>query len=360
MDLSSQGRARNEPRASGLAAHPESPGFIHGEVQKYTDVNATHGIAPESVLTGEHKEPQLREVLYIDRSTGRKEVEKVYGKWAVYLLYGDYVFSGLIGSFLRWFSKIPFFSSLYGRMQKRKSSTKKILPFVEAFEIDPSEFLKDIGAFESFNDFFIRKLKSDVRPIAEGREAILPADGRYMVYPDISLADGFFVKGRKFALNSFLQDRELAEKYQKGSMVLVRLCPADYHRFHFPVDCIPSKTRMINGYLYSVNPLALKRNIEIFCENKRVITHLESEEFGKVLFIEIGATNVGVIHQIFTPFKKVLKGDEKGYFSFGGSAIVLLFEPGKIQFDFDLVQTSRRKIETRSLFGQSLGTSILK
>lgn len=303
----------------------------------------------------------MGEIVYIDRSTGKQETEKVYGEWALSLLYGHHFLSRSVGALLRWFSRIPLFSSFYGWLQKTKSSSKKIRPFVDAFAVDSSEFAEDIDAFDSFNDFFIRKLKSGMRPIAQGDDrAVLPADGRYLVYPDISLADGFLVKGKKFSLAPFLQDDALAKTYQNGSMVLARLCPVDYHRFHFPIDCVPSEPRKINGFLYSVNPVALKRNIEIFCENRRVVTQLESEVFGKVLFVEVGATNVGTICQTFIAGKKVLKGDEKGYFSFGGSAIAILFEAGKIQFDSDLIRTSNDVIETRGLFGQSLGVSISK
>jgi len=312
-------------------------------------------------LTSKHKESHVGEILYIDRSTGEQKTEKVYGGWALSLVYGDHFLSRSIGGLLRWFSKIPIFSSLYGWLQKTKSSSKKILPFVETYAIDSSEFAKEIDAFDSFNDFFIRKLKDGVRPIASGDScAVLPADGRYLVYPDIDQADGFFVKGKRFSMTSFLQDDTLARTYQNGAMALARLCPVDYHRFHFPIDCVPSEPRKINGFLYSVNPIALKRNIEIFCENRRVVTKLESDIFGKVLFVEIGATNVGTICQTFTPSKKVLKGDEKGYFSFGGSAIAILFEAGKIQFDSDLIQASKNRTEVRGLFGQSLGVSVSK
>ena len=114
----------------------------------------------------------------------------------------------------------------------------------------------------------------------------------------------------------------------------------------------------INGWLYSVNPAAIKKNVKIFAENKRTVCVLDTAAFGKVLFMEIGATCVGAIHETYAAGKVCKKGDEKGYFSFGGSSLILLFEPGTIQFDQDLVDASQKKIEIRGLLGQSMGRSL--
>ena len=149
----------------------------------------------------------------------------------------------------------PLFSALYGWWQKQPITKRKIAPFIKNFHIDTSEFLDDPTTFRSFNDFFIRKLKPSARPFSlDPKMAIIPADGRYYFYQNIKEADGFLVKGEKFDLHSLLQDDPLAHRYAHGSMVLARLCPTDYHRYHFPCDCIPGPTRFINGWLYSVNP----------------------------------------------------------------------------------------------------------
>jgi len=297
---------------------------------------------------------------YIDRKSRQERSEKVYGKFYIDLLYGtswlSNVFSFLV---LPLFSHINFFSKLYGAIQKSRLSKKKIKPFIQKFDIDTSEFLDPVDTFQSFNDFFIRKLKPEARPLAPGNQiAILPADGRYLVYENIQQTDGFFVKGKKFSLEALLSSSDLSLQYAQGSMVIVRLAPVDYHRFHFPVSCLPEKPQPIHGPLFSVNPRALKKHVNILAENKRVITHLRTEDFGPVLFIEVGATYVGAIHQTFTPHQPVAKGDEKGYFSFGGSSLILLFEPQRIQFDPDLIEASRQRIEMLGQMGQSLGRSI--
>lgn len=244
-------------------------------------------------------------------------------------------------------------------MQKSSWSRRKIIPFIRDFDVDPKEFEKRPEEFYSFNDFFIRKLKKSSRPLeADAKIAILPADGRYLAVQDLSQMDRFYVKGQSFDLVEFLKDELLAEEYKDGTFVFARLCPTDYHRFHFPFDCTPSQACLIKGFLYSVNPIALRKRLQILWENKRVLTTLLSEEFGKVLFIEIGATNVGSIKQTFTPLKPCKKGDEKGYFEFGGSSIVMLFKKGSILLDEDLVHYAREAMEVRGLFGESLGKSM--
>ena len=190
-------------------------------------------------------------------------------------------------------------------------------------------------------------------------QAVMPADARYLFFQDISKVDGFLVKGEKFDLPSLLNNDVLARSYTQGTMVMARLCPTDYHRYHFPCDCVPGDTQLINGYLYSVNPIALRKDIQIFTKNKRMICSLDTFKFGKVLFLEIGATNVGSIHETYQPHTFQPKGAEKGYFSFGGSSLILLFEPGKIQIDEDLLEATRKGYEMKCLFGQSLGKSLI-
>jgi phosphatidylserine decarboxylase len=297
------------------------------------------------------------EITFLDRLTGKVEKEKVYGQFFLEMMYGD----GWVSRFFSFFllpiiARVPLLSKLYGLFQKSTMSRFKVKPFVRAYHIDASEFAESIDSFHSFNAFFIRHLKPECRPVAPGNDVvILPADARYLVYPNIAEADGFWVKGKKFSLGELLQDAKLAEKYAQGAMVIARLCPVDYHRFHFPCDCIASAPRLINGPLFSVNPIALKRNIGILSENRRVITALKTQDFGTVQYIEVGATHVGSIHQTFTPGRSYVKGEEKGYFSFGGSCLVLLFEPDTIRFDQDLVNASLKKMEVRALLGQSLG-----
>jgi phosphatidylserine decarboxylase len=300
----------------------------------------------------------MKKIRLIDRRTRQESIEKVYGKFFLDILYGTSWWARLASLILlpivvHW----RFSSTFYGWLQKRPWSRRKIAPFIRKFQVDASEFLDPISSFRSFNDFFIRKLKT--RPLAAGPDvAILPADGRYLVFENLCQTPGIWVKGHTFSLHELLQNPALADPYAEGSLVIARLAPPDYHRFHFPVSCTPETPIEVPGPLYSVNPLALITDIGILARNKRTITVCHTQNFGTLLYIEIGATYVGSIHQTFTPHQPYAKGDEKGYFSFGGSCLLLLFEPGRIQFDPDLLDTSSRQIETIGRFGQSLGRAL--
>lgn len=298
----------------------------------------------------------MTDLYIIDRETKQKIEEKVPYKSSLVFLYGNNPLAWLIRPLI---GKLPFFSRLFGYLQRRPSSAKHIVPFIGKYGIDTTEFRDPVDSYKSFNDFFTRKLKTSARTITNGNDvAILPADGRYLAFQDINHEQGIFIKGKKFSLETLLGDKKLAHKYAQGSMVIARLAPVDYHRFHFPCNCIPSAPKQINGPLYSVNPIALKRNINILTENKRVITRLKTEHFGTMLFIEVGATYVGTIIQTYEPEKHYAKGDEKGYFAFGGSSLILLFEPFRIQLDQDLIANSHQGFETLGRLGQTLGRGI--
>ncbi len=300
----------------------------------------------------------MSEIAYRDRASGELKKEKVYGKFFLEALYGSGLLSRIFSLFiLPFIAHLPTFSNSYGRKQKSKKSRTKIIPFIRDFHVDVSEFADPIESYHSFNDFFVRKLKPEARPIVSGEKvAVFPADGRHLVFSDISQVDGFYVKGSKFDLRRLLNDDALFDLFRRGAMVISRLCPTDYHRYHFPCACIPQKAKLMNGPLFSVNPIALKKHIAILNENKRVVTFLETKHFGQALYIEVGATCVGSIQQTFTPGKSYEKGEEKGYFEFGGSCTILLFQPNRIQFDQDLIDTSAQYIETYAKMGTSLGS----
>lgn len=299
-------------------------------------------------------------ITYFDRVCQTEQKEQVYGGVFLDILYGKGWIKRVISFFLLpCVACISFSSYLYGVIQKSRYTRVKVRPFIKKFQIDTSEFLDRVDSFRSFNDFFVRKLKSTCRPIeASEKVVILPADARYLVVPNVKKADRFFVKGQSLSLNELLQDETLALRYEEGAMAIARLCPVDYHRFHFPCEGVAHQTREIPGPLFSVNPIALRRHLDILTRNKRVITLFESVHFGTIAYIEVGATYVGTIHQTFTPDRLYRKGEEKGYFSFGGSCVILLFEPGRIEFAPDLLKYSNQSLEVRGLMGQPLAFSL--
>lgn len=290
---------------------------------------------------------------FYNRYTQHLETEAVYGdgflKWA----YGNPL--GRVSVDL--IVKRAFFSHFYGWWMDRPSTVAKVKPFVESFGLDAQEFVKKMDEFTSFNDFFSRELKSEARPIADDRDAVVfPADGRHLGFQDLSRVEHVFVKGQSFDLDALLGDAHLANRYRNGSAVLSRLCPTDYHRFHFSVEGNAGQTQLINGDLYSVNPMALRQNLNYLCENKRALTSVRTDRCGEVLIMEIGATNVGSILQTFQSDGSLQrKGQEKGYFRFGGSATMTFFEPGVVKLAQDLRTHSANGIELYARMGDIMG-----
>jgi phosphatidylserine decarboxylase len=230
----------------------------------------------------------------------------------------------------------------------------KVAPFIENYGLDPAEFADSPDNYRSFNEFFYRKLKREARPVADSK-AVFPADGRHLGFQTASEIEGVFVKGQKFDLGKLLGDDALAARYADGSLVLSRLCPVDYHRFHFPATGTPGAAKVINGPLFSVSPIALRLRLSYLWENKRTLTKLETADLGTVLLLEIGATCVGSIIQTFTPGKLVKKGEEKGYFAFGGSSTITIFEPGALKLADDLVEWSAKQTELYAKVGTKMG-----
>ena len=293
-------------------------------------------------------------IRYFHRAKQVVETEKVYGENWVRWTYESKGGSLLLHAL----AKRHIASWYYGWRMNRPSSANKVLPFIVEYDLNVDEFAKSAFVFKTFNDFFYRALKPGARPIADGdRVAVLPADGRHLALQNVDAAAGFYVKGQRFDLTSFLGDAELARKFAGGAMVISRLCPVDYHRFHFPVAGLPGEPRLINGFLYSVSPIALRRKLDYLWQNKRMVTLVESPVFGQVAVCEIGATMVGSIFQSFLPGRAVAKGEEKGLFKFGGSCVITLFQPGRIKFDADLVKHGAEGLEVYARMGESLGVA---
>jgi len=287
-------------------------------------------------------------ITFFNRLTQSLETEAVYGEGFL-----RFTYESALGALpLHALVKRAAFSRWYGSRMDAPASRAKIAPFLATYGVDTGEFADAPDSFRTFNEFFYRKLKPQARPIAPGDDVIsLPADGRHLVLPDIAECDNFFIKGTRFDLPALLRDAALAERYALGSMLISRLCPVDYHRFHFPCAGTPGAARLINGPLYSVSPIALRSRASIHWENKREITVLRTPALGDVLLLEVGATCVGSIEQTYTPGTAIEKGAEKGYFRFGGSCFITIFEPGKIQFSDDLIEHSKAGREVYARMG---------
>ena len=293
----------------------------------------------------------VKEIQFYNRYTKKMETEQVYGEGFLKWAYGNPLGKIALHSFV----KRPFFSKWYGRRMNQASSQSKVLPFIDDYNMVEADFADTPDSYTTFNDFFYRKLRPEARPIADS-PIVFPADGRHLGFPNIDQIDGFFVKGQSFDLDALIADKELSKKFRGGTLVLSRLCPVDYHRYHFPVSGTPSATKLINGPLFSVSPIALARNLSYLWENKRTITRIETENIGTVLMMEIGATCVGSILQTYEANKETKIGQEKGYFAFGGSSTITIFEPNKVTLAQDLLENSSKQIETYALMGDSMAS----
>lgn len=299
-------------------------------------------------------------IRYYHRAKKTVETEQVYGEsWL------RWTYETSLGRLaLNLFVKRALLSRYYGWRMSMRASANRILPFIVDYGLDVDEFAKKPYAFKTFNEFFCRALKPGARPVAGHSEssgqdgdriAVLPADGRHLALQNVDAAAGFYAKGQRFDLKAFLGDPAVAGKFAGGAMLISRLCPVDYHRFHFPVAGRPTEARLINGFLYSVSPVALRRNLAYLWENKRMVTLVESPQFGTVAVCEIGATMVGSIFQSYLSSRPVARGEEKGWFKFGGSCVVTLFQPGRIRLDADLVEQTAAGLETYARMGERLG-----
>ena len=291
-------------------------------------------------------------IKYFDRYLAEVREEQIYGEGWLRWAYGN-----PFGRMTLWaFFSRPFFSKWYGKRMSSSSSCSKIEPFVRDYELDTTEFAETVSSYTSFNDFFSRRLKPEARPIAEGELATFPADGRHLGFSDLSSLSQVFSKGQSMNLPRLFGSEETASQFSDGSLVISRLCPVDYHRFHFPVSGEAKPASLIRGGLKSVNPIALRRNLAILWENKRFLSFIESDLFGRVACIEIGATCVGSVHYLSLIPTAVSKGDEKGWFSFGGSMTMTFFQKGKIRLADDLIDQSASGLELYARMGDHMGS----
>lgn len=259
-----------------------------------------------------------------------------------------------------------------GKIYDSPESVKNIPSFIKMYNIQLDELLEpDIHKYHTFNEFFYRRLKPGARPVENSdnpRGFCCAADCRLVVYQTVSLAEKFWIKGDEFSIPSLLgldPTDPFCEALSGGSLAIFRLAPADYHRFHSPVDGrVLAEHRDIPGQYYTVNPQAVNEpNLDVFTRNKRSSLIVEHEISKKpVAIVAVGALLVGSIRWTYN--NEIKRGDDVGYFAYGGSTVIAVFPPGLIEFDEDLVLNSTGKsavaagqgsIETLVKVGYSLG-----
>ncbi|MCR4610820.1 MAG: phosphatidylserine decarboxylase [Lachnospiraceae bacterium] len=245
----------------------------------------------------------------------------------------------------------PVISKIGGFIMSLPISKFFIKSFIKKNEIDMSQY-EEVN-YNCYNDFFTRKIKSGARSIdMDPAHLISPCDSKLTVY-DIDDNCILPIKGTNYNIFSLLRDRKLADKYRGGKALVFRLTVDDYHRYIYVDNGAKSSNRTVEGVFHTVNPIAAS-TFPIYRENHREYTMLRTDNFGDVIQLEVGALMVGKIRN-YHYIGKVSRGEEKGYFEFGGSTIVVLLEKDKAVIDEDIINNTAKDIETRVLMGERIG-----
>lgn len=241
-----------------------------------------------------------------------------------------------------------FISNLYAAWQKSRLSKGKVRKFIAQYHIA----LDDCTAqeFSNFNAFFTRQRKSYVNQTAENELPAI-ADSKLTALP-IDENRVFSVKGVPYTAAELLENEILAAEYAGGICLIFRLSPDDYHRYVYPDAGTQEKTIHIKGVLHSVNPIA--GSLGVYRRNARRYTLLHTEHFGDVVQMEVGALLVGKICNHNETAGKIEKLQEKGYFEYGGSTVILLLKKDAVTVDSDILEYSAKGIETKVKIGERI------
>lgn len=246
----------------------------------------------------------------------------------------------------------PWFTKLSGTIMNSKISNIITKKLIKKYNINQDEYEKQ--KFTSYNDFFIRKKKEKYLNIDKNKNHLIsPADSKLTVY-DIKENSMFKIKDSYYSINELLNGDPISEQYKNGKILIFRLEPTDYHRYCYIDDGTKNENKYIKGIFHTVKNIALKK-YNIYKKNAREYTTLDTKNFGKVIQIEVGALIVGRIKNHHEEYQ-YKKGEEKGYFEFNGSTIVLIFKKNKIEIDPDIKENSKNHIETIVKYGEKIGT----
>ncbi|KAE9366100.1 hypothetical protein N431DRAFT_430265 [Stipitochalara longipes BDJ] len=305
----------------------------------------------------------------LDRQTGQKtwEAMSIYVRVGMHLLY----YGSEQEKALHWKKTLQLLQNQSEKMGKEydaPESKQHIVPFIQSFQLESTlyEMVEpDPNAYPTFNAFFAREIKESARPVAEPENDLVtssPADCRLTAFPTIDLATKYWIKGFGFTLERLLGSAELAAQFDGGSIVIARLAPQDYHRWHAPVSGTVRGIKDIPGAYYTVNPQAINEpgTLDVFCENKRSVMTLERSATGSpIAIVAVGAMLVGSIKYVGgvdTIGTTVRRGQCLGAFYYGGSTVIVVYPPGEVALDEDLVRNSTgHKMETLMKVGWRTG-----
>ena len=290
----------------------------------------------------------MAEIWYADRDGNRKKGTTGQDRLLEFL-YGHRLTRMLLRPLVS-----PVVSRLGGAFLDSGISRIFVDFFVKNNGIDLSLYEKQ--TFSSYNEFFTRKIRPELRPIdPDERVLISPSDGKVSVYP-IRENGRFLIKHTRYTAKQLLGDRALAKRYQGGWLYVIRLTVDDYHRYCYPADGVKSAQRKLPGVLHTVNPAA-NDCYPIYKMNSREYCLLKTKQFGTLVLMEVGALMVGRICNNDPGRQEVTRGAEKGRFEFGGSTIIVMTQPGIVEPDRELLNNTKNGLETLVKQGESLGRS---
>lgn len=244
----------------------------------------------------------------------------------------------------------PLITKLGGLYMSSPVSKMNIDSFIENNGIDMSQY--EVTSYKSYNDFFTRKIRPGKRPFDPDRNRLMaPADSKVTAY-HLTSDTILTIKNSTYRLSDLLDDKELASEYENGICLIFRLAVDDYHRYSYIDDGTVVARRFIPGIFHTVNPIA-NDYYPIYKTNTREYMVMETQNFGKVIQMEVGAMMVGKI--VNHPRQAFTKGEEKGYFEFGGSTVVLFFKERTVEIDQDILDNSMQDIETKVKLGETIG-----
>lgn len=287
----------------------------------------------------------MKDAKYYNRKEQKYEPANQYGGGLLEVLYHRPV-----GRFLLKIVIHPLFSRMYGWYNGSRFSKRKIVPFAEKYGICMNDY--ESKEYNSFNEFFVRKIKAGKRPVDSTPEALIaPADSKISVY-DIEACNRITIKGVSYTVEELLGHRLNMQEFLGGKCLVFRLSMEDYHRYIFTDDGRVSRRFSIQGKLHTVSPISKEH--KIYRENSRVVNVLRTKHFGKIIWIEVGALLVGKI--VNHPIRQFERGMEKGYFQPGGSTIVMLLQKDAAVLDEDIDKICREGVEVKVLQGEKIGS----
>lgn len=245
----------------------------------------------------------------------------------------------------------PSISRLCGKFLDTTVSLILVPIFIRINNIDMSQYR--VEQYESFNDFFCRRIKSEYRPIEKDKNALIaPCDG-YLTAYTIKGNTVLPIKQSQYRITRLLRSKKLSEEFYGGTCLVFRLCVDNYHRYCYFDSGVKGRNHYINGKLHTVQPIALE-NVPVFVENSREFTVMKTRHFGKAIQMEVGAMLVGKIDNYHEQYR-FKRGEEKGRFLYGGSTIILLLKKDAVKIDERIVEASKKQIETPVKMGDVIG-----